>query len=203
MAREFDDSIINWTKDALIHFDRLGWFSDKEFSFFDLNSFLDRDKIVIGDLSSIQLDYLVEKAIDDRLIYEFLEEYVDDALVQSEQIPDEILNLCANVFCGNLQKPRKTRSNKKDMEDYTLLLISEVLAAKFQINKSRNDASQDVACAFDYVERCLRELKRTNDLSTNVTRTFNSLSRLRSSKEIVAQRVDDTLLLLGPIAPKR
>jgi len=60
-----------------------------------------------------------------------------------------------------------------------------------------------VACAFDYVERCLRELKRTNDLSTNVTRTFNSLSRLRSSKEIVAQRVDDTLLLLGLIAPKR
>ena len=203
MSREFDDEIINWTKHALIHFDKLGWFADKQFSFLDLNSFLDQDKIVIGDLSSIQLEYLVEKAIDDRQIYEFLEEYVHDALMQSEQIPDEILNLCANVFCGDLQRPRKIRSNKKDMEDYTLLLIAEVLAAKFQINKGRNDASQDVVCAFDYVEICLRELKATNDLSTNVTRTFNSLSRLRSSKEIVAQRVDDTLLLLGPIAPKR
>ena len=203
MTRKFDVEITRWTKDALIHFDKLGWFTDKEFSFFDLNSFLDRDRIIIGDLPSDQLEYLIEKALDDRLIYEFLEEYVHDALENSLEIPAEILNLCANVFCGNIQRPRKHRSNKKDMEDYTLLLIAEVLAVKFQITKSRNDASQGAACAFDYLELCLRELKRTNALSANITRTFNSLSRLRSSKERVAQRVDDTLHLIGPIAPKR
>jgi len=203
MDREFDEELITWTKNAVIHFDKLGWFTDKEFSFFDLNSFLDRDTVAISDLPSDQLDFLVEKALDDLLIYEFLEKYVHDALKNSLEIPTAVLNLCANVFCGNIQRPRKPRSNKKDMEDYTLLLIAEVLAAKFQINKSRNDASQGAACAFDYLELCLRELKRTNALSANMTRTFNSLSRLRSSKEKVAQRVDDTLRLIGPIAQKR
>lgn len=201
MNEEFDDNICDWTKAALKHFDELGWFNKKEFSYFELNSFLDTDNPSISDLSPDELDYLVECAIEDRLIYELLEEYVFNALEKTEIIPDEILNLSAHVFCGKIAKPRKARNNKQDMEDYTLLLIAEVLAAKFKISTSRNDATK-VKCAFDYIEKCLRDLKINNELSTTITKTFNSLSRLRASKVHVAQRVDQTLKLIGQIVPK-
>jgi len=201
--REFDDNICDWTKAALKHFDELGWFNKKEFSYFELNSFLDTDNPSISDLSADELDYLVECAIEDRLIYELLEEYVFNALEKTEIIPDEILNLSAHVFCGKIAKPRKARNNKKDMEDYTLLLIAEVLAAKFKISTSRNDATKSHKCAFDYLEKCLRDLKSNNELSADITTTFYSLSRMRTNKEKVAKLVDQTLKLIGPITPKR
>jgi hypothetical protein len=201
--KEFDDNISDWTKAALKHFDEIGWFNNKEFSYFEFNSFLDTDNRSISDLSSDELDYLVDCAIEDRLIYELLEEYVFNALEKSEMIPNEILNLSAHVFSGKIAKPRKARSNKKDMEDYTLLLIAEVLAAKFKISTSRNDSTKTPKCAFDYIEYCLRDLKSNKELSVDITTTFYSLSRMRSNKEKVAKRVDQTLKLIGPITPKR
>ena len=203
MDSKFDVEIVNWTKTALKHFDDLGWFSNWEFSLFELNSYLDRIEFDISELHSEELDYLVECAIEDRIIYELLEERVSNALEKSGALPEEILNLCAHVFCGKIAKPRKARSNKRDIEDYTLFLIAEVLAAKFKITTSRNDATKNVRCAFDYIEYCLRDLKSNNKLSADITTTFYSLSRMRTNKEKVAKRVDQTLKLIGPITPKR
>lgn len=201
MDKGFDEEIVNWTKIALKRFDELGWFKGQDFSYFELNSYFCRDEFNLNDLNAEELEYLVECAIEDSAIYAMLEALVHDALEKSETIPEEILKFSAAVFCGNIKRPQKIRSNNQDMEDYTLLLLAEVIAANFEITTSRNDATK-VKCAFDYIEKCLRDLKINNELSTTITKTFNSLSRLRASKVHVAQRVDQTLKLIGQIVPK-
>ena len=102
------------------------------------------------------------------------------------------MNFCLNVFCGNIEPPRKTRSNRNDAKSFSLLLVAEATARRFKINISRNDSS-GVTSAFYYVVEALKHLNKEQALDTKVTTTFNSLSRMRANKPDIAEQVDKLL----------
>ena len=148
--------------------------------------------INFSDLTESQLEFLLAQAIEDHSVFELLQDIVFDAVENEELVPHQVMNFCLNVFCGNIEPPRKTRSNRNDAKSFSLLLVAEATARRFKINISRNDSS-GVTSAFDYVVEALKHLNKEQALETKVTTTFNSLSRMRANKPDIAEQVDKLL----------
>ena len=189
MSQKFDDKTLEFTKNAIKKLDDNDWLTNTNFSFSILLSEFDTKDINFNDLTETQLEFLLAQAIDDHSVYELLQDIVFDAVENEELVPHEVMNFCLNVFCGNIEPPRKTRSNRNDAKSFALLLVAETTARKFKINVSRNDSSV-VKSAFDYVVEALKRLNKEAALKVKVTTTFNSLSRMRANKPDIAERVD-------------
>lgn len=192
MAEKFDIEILDFTKKAIKKLDEGDWLTNTNFAFSILSSEFETNTFLLNDLTEAQLEFLLAKATEDQSVYELLQEIVYDAVEDEELVPHEVMNFCLNVFCGNIEPPRKTRSNKNDAKSFSLLLIAEATAREFKINVSRNDSS-DVKSAFDYVVKALILLNKEEALKTKVTTTFNSLSRMRANKPDIAEQVDKLL----------
>ena len=192
MSQKFDDKTLEFTKNAIKKLDDNDWLTNTNFSFTILLSEFDTKDINFNDLTETQLEFLLAQAIDDHSVYELLQDIVFDAVENEELVPHEVMNFCLNVFCGNSEPPRKTRSNRNDAKSFALLLVAETTARKFKINVSRNDSS-GVTSAFDYVVEALKHLNKEQALDTKVTTTFNSLSRMRANKPDIAEQVDKLL----------
>ncbi|MED7679664.1 hypothetical protein GN286_17285 [Rhodobacteraceae bacterium IMCC15231] len=192
MIKEFDVEILEFTKKSIINLDDGDWLTTKNFSYTILISEFGTKNINFNDLNETQLEFLLAQAIDDHSVYELLQDIVFDAVENEELVPHAVMNFCLNVFCGNIEPPRKTRSNRNDAKSFSLLLVAEATARRFKINVSRNDSSGKTS-AFDYVVEALKHLNKEQALETKVTTTFNSLSRMRASKPDIAEQVDKLL----------
>lgn len=192
MTTKFDVEILEFTKKSIRNLDDGDWLTTKNFSYTILISEFGTKNINFSDLTESQLEFLLAQAIEDHSVFELLQDIVFDAVKNEEFVPHQVMNFCLNVFCGNIEPPRKTRSNRNDAKSFSLLLVAEATARKFKINVSRNDSS-GVTSAFDYVVEALKHLNKEQALETKVTTTFNSLSRMRANKPDIAEQVDKLL----------
>lgn len=191
----FDEEILTHAKNALIKLDHEGWLTDMHFNFVILKTKLQIDKVRLCDLNDEQVDLFVNLALHDAETFELLEEMLEEALTNNEDIPPEIMNVSLFYFAGKIQKPRKQRSNRNDARDFSFLALAEVLSRKFNISVSKNDSS-DTACAFTYIVEALIILNAGGLLSQKVTTTFLSLSRMRTRKPNVSIELDNFLPIL-------
>ena len=186
----YDEEILTHAKNALIKLDQEGWLTKTHFNFVILKTKLGLEKVRLCDLNDEQANLIVNLALQDAETFELLQELLEEALTNSEDIPPDIMNVSLYYFAGKIQKPRKQRSNRNDALDFSLLALAEVLSQKFNISVSKNDSS-DTACAFTYIVEALRILNAGRLLSQKVTTTFLSLSRMKTRKPNVSKALDN------------
>ena len=95
-------------------------------------------KDTLQKLSEKQIQQFINSAKKDVECWDLLCAYIEDDWVEGG-VPYEIAQFCIEYTIGKIEKPKNSKSS--DSRNFIFLLLAEIIAHRFQMNFSRNDAT--------------------------------------------------------------